>query len=103
MPSRHERRIGADILAEKLTIRKQQFRSVCSSGGKLLSAKIARSSDNPAWDAAALKVVQRLEPIPRALRVRHHLVRQLHLLGIRRTWIDVAWPESALGPSPLRR
>ncbi|WP_233800068.1 cell envelope integrity protein TolA [Paraburkholderia sp. HP33-1] len=36
----------------------------CSPGGTLLSASISRSSGNSAWDAAALRAVQRSDPMP---------------------------------------
>lgn len=36
----------------------------CSPTGTLLSATISRSSGNPAWDDAALRAVQRSDPMP---------------------------------------
>ncbi|NML30739.1 cell envelope integrity protein TolA [Paraburkholderia antibiotica] len=36
----------------------------CSPTGTLLSASVSRSSGNPAWDAAALRAVQRSDPMP---------------------------------------
>lgn len=36
----------------------------CSPTGTLLSATISRSSGNPAWDDAALRAVQRTDPMP---------------------------------------
>ncbi|MBK5125169.1 cell envelope integrity protein TolA [Burkholderia sp. R-69980] len=36
----------------------------CSPNGTQLSATIARSSGNPAWDDAALRAVQRTDPMP---------------------------------------
>ena len=36
----------------------------CSPTGTLLSASISRSSGNAAWDAAALRAVQRTDPMP---------------------------------------
>lgn len=36
----------------------------CSPTGTLLSANITRSSGNPAWDDAALRAVQRSDPMP---------------------------------------
>ena len=36
----------------------------CSPTGTLLSASISRSSGNAAWDAAALRAVQRSDPMP---------------------------------------
>lgn len=36
----------------------------CSSSGTLLSASISRSSGNEQWDQAALRAVQRSDPMP---------------------------------------
>jgi colicin import membrane protein len=36
----------------------------CSPTGTLLGATISRSSGNPAWDDAALRAVQRTDPMP---------------------------------------
>lgn len=36
----------------------------CAPNGSLLSAAITRSSGNPAWDIAALRAVQRSDPMP---------------------------------------
>jgi colicin import membrane protein len=37
----------------------------CSPTGTLLSAAVTRSSGNAAWDDAALRAVQRSDPMPR--------------------------------------
>ncbi|MGF6977103.1 colicin import membrane protein [Paraburkholderia sp. JPY465] len=36
----------------------------CSPSGTVLNASVYRSSGNPAWDAAALRAVQRSDPMP---------------------------------------
>jgi colicin import membrane protein len=36
----------------------------CSPTGTLLNASVSRSSGNAAWDAAALRAVQRSDPMP---------------------------------------
>ncbi|WP_233874296.1 TonB family protein [Paraburkholderia adhaesiva] len=60
-----ERRIRANVVWDGETGHLQTTISVrCSTDGKLLSAKIVRSSGNPAWDVAALKAVQRSDPMP---------------------------------------
>jgi TonB family protein len=60
-----ERRVRANIVWGGQAAHLKTTISVqCASDGKLLSARIYRSSGNPRWDAVALSAVQHSAPMP---------------------------------------
>ncbi len=60
-----ERLVRAKIVWDGQTYHLRTTISVrCASDGKLLAAKIVRSSGNPEWDAVALSAVQHSDPMP---------------------------------------
>jgi TolA protein len=63
--ARVQRRVRPNIVWAGPTLDLETVISVrCAPSGTLLSSSISRSSGNPTWDMAALRAIQRSDPMP---------------------------------------